>query len=64
MLYTCLFAGSGHDLRATRRGGVSDQPLREQIAAIWTMRADRSSELRTRTAGRTQKAELSHVGGG
>ncbi len=62
-LYTCLFAGSGHDLRATLRGGVSDQALREQIAAIWTMRADRYSELRTRATGRTQKVEMSHIGG-
>jgi GTP 3',8-cyclase len=62
-LYTCLFAGSGHDLRATLRGGVSDQALREQIAAIWTMRADRYSELRTRATGRTRKVEMSHVGG-
>jgi NAD-dependent dihydropyrimidine dehydrogenase PreA subunit len=61
-LYTCLFAGSGHDLRATLRGGVSDQALREQIAAIWTMRADRYSELRTRATGRMQKVEMSHIG--
>jgi cyclic pyranopterin phosphate synthase len=27
-LYTCLFAGSGHDLRAALRGGVGDQALR------------------------------------
>jgi hypothetical protein len=25
MLYTCLFAGSGHDLRAALRGGASDR---------------------------------------
>ena len=53
---TCLFAGSGHDLRATLRGGVSDQALREQIAVIWTMRADRYSELRTRATGRNGPA--------
>ena len=63
MLYTCLFAGSGHDLRAMLRGGVSDQALREQIAAIWTMRSDRYSELRTRATGRTPKVEMSHIGG-
>jgi len=62
-LYTCLFAGSGHDLRAMLRGGVSDQALREQIAAIWTMRSDRYSELRTRATGRTPKVEMSHIGG-
>jgi GTP 3',8-cyclase len=37
-LYTCLFAGSGHDLRAAVRNGVSDQVLREQITAIWAVR--------------------------
>ena len=63
MLYTCLFAGSGHDLRAALRGGASDQALREQIAAIWTIRADRYSELRTRATGRTPKVEMSHIGG-
>ena len=31
LLCTCLFAGTGHDLR-----GLSDQALREQVAAIWT----------------------------
>src|SRR5947208_6862706 len=62
-LYTCLFAGTGHDLRGPLRGGASDQALREQVAAIWTRRADRYSELRTRASGRTQKVEMSHIGG-
>ena len=62
-LYTCLFAGSGHDLRATLRSGASDQALREQITAIWTMRTDRYSDRRTRATSRTQKVEMSHIGG-
>jgi GTP 3',8-cyclase len=66
-LYTCLFAGTGHDLRGPLRAGASDQELREQIAAIWTRRADRYSELRTRQSGRKQqvkrKVEMSHIGG-
>ena len=62
-LYTCLFAGSGHDLRATLRSGASDQALREQITAIWTMRADRYSDRRTRATSRTRKVEMSHIGG-
>jgi GTP 3',8-cyclase len=32
-LYTCLFAGAGHDLRGPLRAGASDQALREQISA-------------------------------
>ena len=62
-LYTCLFAGSGHDLRATLRSGASDQALREQITAIWTMRTDRYSDQRTRATSRTQKVEMSNIGG-
>jgi cyclic pyranopterin phosphate synthase len=62
-LYTCLFAGSGHDLRAAVRNGGSDQALREQITATWAMRTDRYSDLRTRATGRTRKVEMSHIGG-
>ena len=65
-LYTCLFAGTGHDLRGPLRGGASDQALREQVAAIWTRRTDRYSELRTLQTGRkkvTRRVEMSHIGG-
>src|SRR5947208_1964570 len=47
-LYTCLFAGAGHDLRGPLRAGATDQALREQISAIWARRADRYSEQRNR----------------
>ena len=66
-LYTCLFAGTGHDLRGPLRGDASDQALREQVAAIWTRRTDRYSELRTlQTVGKdkvTRRVEMSHIGG-
>jgi cyclic pyranopterin phosphate synthase len=65
-LYTCLFAGAGHDLRGPLRAGASDQALREQISAIWARRADRYSEQRTRQASRkkvTPKVEMSRIGG-
>ena len=65
-LYTCQFAGTGHDLRGPLRGGASDQALREQVAAIWTRRTDRYSELRTLQTGRkkvTRRVEMSHIGG-
>jgi GTP 3',8-cyclase len=48
---------------APRCDGVSDQALRERIAAIWTMRADRYSELRTGATGRSRKVVMSHFGG-
>jgi GTP 3',8-cyclase len=66
-LYTCLFAGAGHDLRGPLRAGSSDQALYEQVAAIWTRRTDRYSERRTRQTSRTQQAkpkvEMSRIGG-
>jgi GTP 3',8-cyclase len=66
-LYTCLFAAAGHDLRGPLRAGASDQALREQISAIWTLRTDRYSEQRTRHTSRTQRVkprvEMSHIGG-
>src|SRR6266568_1038075 len=65
-LYTCLFAGAGHDLRGPLRAGSSDQALREQISSIWAWRTDRYSELRTRQTSRkkvTQKVEMSRIGG-
>jgi cyclic pyranopterin phosphate synthase len=46
-LYTCLFAQSGHDLRALLRKGGGDEALRREIAAVWRGRDDRYSEIRT-----------------
>ncbi len=66
-LYTCLFAAAGHDLRGPLRAGASDQALREILTAIWSRRADRYSEQRTRQTSRAQrvkpKVEMSHIGG-
>src|SRR6267378_2560599 len=40
-LFTCLFAESGHDLKALLRGGAGDEEIRNEIAALWQRRADR-----------------------
>jgi GTP 3',8-cyclase len=65
-LFTCLFAGAGHDLRGPLRAGATDQALRDLVAGIWARRADRYSEQRTRQTSRAkarQKVEMSHIGG-
>jgi cyclic pyranopterin phosphate synthase len=62
-LYLCLFAGAGHDLRALVRGGASDDELREAIAAIWSRRDDRYSEIRSAGTPSLTKVEMSHIGG-
>ena len=61
-LYTCLFAGSGTDLRGPLRAGASDEELGEVIAGTWGRRADRYSEIRGEATGRV-KAEMSLLGG-
>lgn len=45
-LVTCLFAESGFDLKGMLRGGATDDELRQKIAAIWSARGDRYSDLR------------------
>jgi cyclic pyranopterin phosphate synthase len=62
-LYTCLFATAGHDLRALLRGGASDGEIAEAVAAIWTKRADRYSEIRTAQTAKLEKIEMSYIGG-
>jgi cyclic pyranopterin phosphate synthase len=62
-LYTCLFATTGHDLRALLRGGASDEELRATVTGIWSQRADRYSEIRTGQTARLQKIEMSYIGG-
>ena len=62
-LYTCLFATSGHDLRALVRGGASDEDILAAVSGIWSRRADRYSEIRTSQTARLQKIEMSYIGG-
>jgi cyclic pyranopterin phosphate synthase len=45
-LVTCLFAESGFDLKELLRSGVTDDQVRERIAEIWSLRADRFSDNR------------------
>ena len=63
-LYTCLFAVRGHDLRALVRSGMSDAELDDKLRALWRVRDDRYSELRTQgTAADLPRVEMSHIGG-
>lgn len=69
VLYTCLFASDGHDLRAPLRAGESDGELAARIGGVWRGRSDRYSEARTKqtralTSPRTRrKVEMSYIGG-
>jgi len=62
-LFTCLFAVRGHDVRATLRGGATDEELAAEIGALWSRRSDRYSELRTAATSDLRKVEMSYIGG-
>ncbi|WP_338845339.1 GTP 3',8-cyclase MoaA [Massilia sp. W12] len=64
MLYTCLFASGGHDLRRLLRSSTDDDLCARSIAALWRTRADRYSDIRSAdTAGLRRKIEMSYIGG-
>ena len=62
-LYTCLFATTGHDLRALLRGGASDAEIEAAVRAIWEARDDRYSEIRSAETVALPKVEMSYIGG-
>ena len=62
-LFTCLFAQHGHDLKSLLRGGATDEDIRDRIAAVWRLRDDRYSEIRTAETARQRKVEMSYIGG-
>ena len=62
-LYTCLFATQGHDLRALLRNGSSDDEITSAVAALWTERTDRYSDLRSEQTAGFHKIEMSFIGG-
>jgi cyclic pyranopterin phosphate synthase len=63
-LYTCLFSGSGLDLRAPLRGGINDHGLINLIANQWTQRIDQYSQQRHLLFPNSPaKVEMSYIGG-
>ena len=66
MLYTCLFANRGTDLRESLRNGADDEELRDILSQIWLQRADRYSELRRPEMAEAhvlRKVEMYRIGG-
>ena len=63
MLYTCLFAVDGHDLRAILRSGASDADFTDAIETIWLRRGDRYSEIRSEATSSLPRIEMFAMGG-
>jgi cyclic pyranopterin phosphate synthase len=62
-LYTCLFAADGFDMRALLRSGATDEELRAAIGAVWRVRRDRYSEIRTGETADLRRVEMFAMGG-
>ena len=61
-LHTCLFSTRGVDLRPALANG--EAALFQQVAGLWSQRADRYSELRAmRTVGQGRAIEMFMIGG-
>jgi cyclic pyranopterin phosphate synthase len=61
VLYTCLFAASGTNLRDAIRAGEDVGPLIDQV---WSNREDRYSEIRSaQTVSIGSRVEMSYIGG-
>jgi cyclic pyranopterin phosphate synthase len=65
VLYTCLFATAGTDLRDPLRAGATDDELLARIRGIWQARDDRYSEQRKALARKRshKKIEMYYIGG-
>ncbi|MBT8103468.1 MAG: GTP 3',8-cyclase MoaA [Gammaproteobacteria bacterium] len=66
VLYTCLFASQGTDLRESLRNDADEDELTDILSRIWLQRADRYSELRSpelAEAHMQRKVEMYRIGG-
>jgi cyclic pyranopterin phosphate synthase len=63
VLYTCLFASQGLDLKAPLRAGASREELEARVVSRWLTREDRYSEQRTEQSALAPRVEMFHIGG-
>ncbi len=66
-VYLCLFAHQGHDLRTLLRSGCDDEHIAAAVRHIWSGRADRYSELRSKgepdPGSGARRIEMHYIGG-
>jgi len=66
VLYTCLFATAGINLREPLRAGADDAELTDILRNVWLERSDRYSETRHQQRSEApliSKVEMYHIGG-
>jgi molybdenum cofactor biosynthesis enzyme MoaA len=63
MIYTCLFAERGTDLRPLLKSGMDPRPLRDRMLSAWATREDRFSETRAAAGPCRRSVEMHRIGG-
>ena len=63
VLYTCLFATNGADLRRHLRSGAGTEEIVRLVSRVWEVRKDRYSEIRSEATVNLPKVEMSYIGG-
>jgi GTP 3',8-cyclase len=66
VLYTCLFAQTGTDLRGPLRSGADDVAMSRLVRGVWSNREDRYSEQRMIMRAKHSdqpKIEMNYIGG-
>jgi cyclic pyranopterin phosphate synthase len=61
VFYTCLYAQSGLDLRASLRSSASDEQIEALVAGRWREREDRGAEIRLELAERDALVEVERL---
>jgi cyclic pyranopterin phosphate synthase len=59
MLYLCLYADRGTDLRGPLRDGATDGDIASLVAGVWQARTDRGAEERAQMPGRSALYQIS-----
>jgi cyclic pyranopterin phosphate synthase len=62
-LYTCLFAGTGTDVRGLLRSDAGDDALGSVLDRMWKKRDDQYSTVRSAATTPLPRIEMSHIGG-
>lgn len=63
VIYTCLFATQGTDLKTPMRAGATDAEITQLIVDTWQARTDRYSEERGSGTRGQEKIEMYYIGG-
>ena len=63
VFYSCLFSAKGSELRDKIRAGMNEDEMTDVIRTLWSKRADRYSELRSRLPRHQPHVEMYRMGG-